>query len=82
MQISALPRDANVSEYLKSVTQQVDSAMVFVQLSHYNGRDFVSVFVGQYATFGEANSALANLPMGLKTHKPMVRTWTKIRQDQ
>lgn len=82
LQISALPRDANVSEYLKSVTQQVDSAMVFVQLSHYNGRDFVSVFVGQYATFGEANSALANLPMGLKTHKPMVRTWTKIRQDQ
>lgn len=82
LQIAALPIDKNVLQYLKIVTQQVDVAMVFVQLSHYNGRDFVSIFAGQYASFSEAHAALVNLPADIKTHKPMVRTWTKIRQDQ
>ena len=43
---------------------------------------FVSVFVGTYASMDEANATLASWPASMKANKPMVRTWTKIRQDQ
>ncbi len=82
VQLAALSPDGNVADYLKFLTQHVDAAMVFAQLTHYNGRDYVSVFVGQYAGVAQANAALAAWPASIKTNKPMVRTWNKIRQDQ
>jgi MSHA biogenesis protein MshM len=82
VQLVALSPDGNVAEYLKFLTQHVDAAMVFAQLTHYNGRDYVSVFVGQYANAAQAHAALAGWPGSIKTNKPMVRTWIKIRQDQ
>lgn len=82
VQLVALSPDGNVADYLKSLVLHVDAAMVFAQLTHYNGRDYVSVFVGQYAGVAQANAALAAWPASIKTNKPMVRTWIKIRQDQ
>ncbi len=82
VQLAALSPDGNVADYLKSLVPHVDAAMVFAQLTHYNGRDYVSVFVGQYAGVAQANAALAAWPASIKTNKPMVRTWIKIRQDQ
>ncbi len=82
LQIATLPRDAKASQYLNFVRHHVDSAVVFAQLTHYNSGDFVSIFVGRYATIGEAYAALAAWPAPLKVNKPMVRTWVKIRQDQ
>jgi len=82
VQIAAIKRDANALNYLNFAAHHVDSAMIFAQLTRYNDRDFVAVFVGQYASAGEATAALAALPDAIKTNKPMVRTWTKIRQDQ
>lgn len=82
VQLAALSPDGNVADYLKSLVQHVDAAMVFAQVTHYNGRDYVSIFVGQYAGVAQANAAMAKLPASIKTNKPMVRTWIKIRQDQ
>lgn len=82
VQLAALSPDGNVAAYLKFVAQHVGAAMVFAKLTHYNGRDYVSVFVGQYATLAQANAALAAWPASIKTNRPMVRTWIKIRQDQ
>lgn len=82
IQIATLPREAAAANYVKTIGQHVGSAMVFAQLTHYNGRDFVSVFVGTYASVGEASTALASWPASIKTNKPMVRTWAKIKQDQ
>ena len=82
VQLVSLSPDGDVTNYLKSLVQHVDAAMVFAQLTHYNGLDYVSVFVGQYTSVAEANAALAAWPASIKTNKPMVRTWNKIRQDQ
>ncbi len=82
IQIAALPRDANVAKYFSFLGHHIDSSIVFAQLTNYNGRDFVSVFVGKYRSASEANTALMALPQPLKTNKPMVRTWVKIKQDQ
>lgn len=82
LQIATLSRDANASQYVNFVRHHIDSAVVFAQLTNYNRRNFVSIFVGRYATIEEAYAALAVLPEPLKVNKPMVRTWVKIRQDQ
>jgi DamX protein len=82
LQIAAIKRDASAVNYLNFAVHHVDSTMIFAQLTRYNERDFVAVFVGQYASAGEANAALAALPDAIKTNKPMVRTWTKIKQEQ
>jgi MSHA biogenesis protein MshM len=82
LQIATLARDSDASTYLNFVGHHVDFAVVYAQLTIYNNRDFVSVFVGRYATIDEAHAALDALPAPLKVNKPIVRTWVKIRQDQ
>ncbi len=82
VQLASLPRDASAPVYLNLVSRHVDSATIFAQLSRYNNREFVSVFVGHFNTVAEARAALAGWPASLKTNKPIVRTWLKIRQDQ
>lgn len=82
VQIASLPREATVGPYLQRVREQVDSDRIYAQLSHYNGKDFVAVFIGNYSSAAQANAALIELPVALKTNKPIVRTWIKIRLDQ
>jgi type II secretory pathway predicted ATPase ExeA len=82
LQIAALPREPTAAAYVKSLSQQVDPKQVYAQLSHYNGKDFIAVFVGSYPSSAKANAALIDLPAPLKANKPIVRTWNKIRQDQ
>ena len=82
IQLAALPRDASVVGYFKLASRHLDSARIFAQLSTYNGRNFVSVYFGDFLSVTEASVALAGLPISLKTNKPIVRTWVKIRQDQ
>lgn len=82
LQIAALPREPAAAAYVRSLVREVDSSQIYVQLSHYNGKGFVAVFIGGYPSFAKANAALNELPAALKAHKPIVRTWTKIRQDQ
>ncbi|MBK6999543.1 MAG: AAA family ATPase [Rhodoferax sp.] len=82
LQVAALPRDASVAKYVKMVGQYVDSKDIFVLQTHYNGHDYVSVFVGRFATLTQANATLADLPAPLKSNKPLIRTWSKIKQDQ
>lgn len=82
LQIAALPRESNAATYIKSLAHQVDANQIYVQLSHYNGKDFVAVFIGSYPSIVKANAALSDLPAVLKANKPIVRTWNKIRQDQ
>ncbi|OYU45886.1 MAG: ATPase [Burkholderiales bacterium PBB4] len=82
LQIAALPREAPVLAYLSTVGQSIDSAQIYAQLSHYNGKDFVAVFIGSYPSATAATAALNTLPAALKANKPIVRTWKKIRQDQ
>ena len=82
VQIAALPREPSAAAFMESLSRQVDPKQIYAQLSHYNGKDFVAVFVGNYPSSAKANAALIDLPAPLKANKPMVLTWNKIRQDQ
>ncbi len=82
LQIAALPREATAATYVQRLAQQIDPALIYTQLSHYNGRDYVAVFVGHYANAAQAQAALADLPVAFKSNNPIPRTWIKIRQDQ
>lgn len=82
LQIAALPREATAATYLKSLAQHIDNDQIYMQLSHYNGKDFIAVFVGSYPTSAQATAAMLELPAALKANRPLVRTWNKIRQDQ
>lgn len=82
VQLAALPRDGNAARYFKLVSQQLDSSLIFAQLSSYNGRNFVSVYYGNFVAASQAQAALVGLPTSFKTNKPIVRTWARIKQDQ
>ena len=82
VQIAAVSRETNALAYLQAVCQAVEDERVYAQLSHYNGKDFIAVFVGWYPNNAKANAALAELPAALKANKPIVRTWVNIKQDQ
>lgn len=82
VQIASLPREPTAAGYLNSLAQQIDKEQLYVQLSHYNGKEFIAVFIGSYPSSAQANAALLELPTSLKANKPLVRTWNKIRQDQ
>ncbi len=82
LQIAAIPRDVSAQGYLTFAGKHVDSSVLYVQYSTYNGRNFVSVYYGNYATIGQATAALAGLPEALKYNKPIIRTWARIKQDQ
>lgn len=82
LQIAAIPREVNALGYFHFVRQHIDPALLYAQYSTYNGRNFVAVFYGSYATMGQATAALAGLPEVLRYNKPIVRTWARIKQDQ
>ena len=82
LQIAAIPRDVSAQGYLTFAAKHVDSSALYAQYSTYNGRNFVSVYYGSYATMGQATAALAGLPEALRYNKPIVRTWARIKQDQ
>lgn len=82
IQVAAIPREVNAMGYLQFAKKHVDDHQLYAQFSTYNGRNFVSVYYGNYGTMAQANAALAGLPEVLKFNKPIVRTWTRIKQDQ
>jgi septal ring-binding cell division protein DamX len=79
--LASLPRDENVTRYVKNAAYLVDAAMIFVQPSVYNGREYISVFYGKFDDMAAAQRAIVGLPVALKSNKPVVRTWTKIKED-
>ena len=81
LQLAAIPPVLSALDYLKLAGRHLDPALVYAQLSTYNGRNFVAVYYGKYDTPDQARTALAALPEVLKTNKPIVRTWAKIKME-
>lgn len=48
--------------------------------SRHIKRDWYNLYYGNYATFSEAQAALANLPLRLKTNYPWVRSFSAIQK--
>ncbi len=78
LQLAAIPRMFSALDYFKFVGQHLDPAQLYAHLTTYSGRNFVSVYFGNYDT---RDQALAALPDVLKVNKPIVRTWAQIKLD-
>jgi len=82
IQLAALPSAIGLNGYLTQVASQLDASKVFVQHSVYKGKTYVSIYFGHYDSHRAAALAIESLPAGLKDNRPLVRTWTKVKQDQ
>lgn len=82
IQLASLPRDAYAINYLKRVSEYKGLPMVFAQLTSYNDKKYIAVFYGDFSTAADANRAIKALPRELRTNRPIIRTWAKIRMDK
>lgn len=80
--LAALPSAVGADSYLAQAAAQLGASTMYAQRSVYKGKTYVSVYLGHFDSYRSAALAIESLPDGLKTNRPMVRTWTKIKQDQ
>ncbi|MBK9237967.1 MAG: AAA family ATPase [Rhodoferax sp.] len=81
IQLAALPGTFGVDAFLAQAAAQLDASQVYARHSVYKGKAYVSVFLGNFESHRSAALVIEGLPAGLKTNRPLVRTWTKIKQD-
>ena len=82
IQLAALHSTTGLDAYLARVAAQVDASQVYAQHSVYKGKAYVSVYFGHFDSHRAAALVIEGLPADLKNNRPLVRTWTKIKQDQ
>lgn len=82
IQLAALPSSTSPDRYMQLATAQLDESMVYAQYSVYKGKAYMSVYFGNFDSFRAASAAMDGLPPALRANRPMVRTWTKIKEDQ
>jgi hypothetical protein len=82
IQLVALKASASPEHYLDLAAKQLDPSKVYAQYSIYNGTTYISVFLGHFETVRAAALAIEELPASLKSNRPLVRSWTKIKQEQ
>ena len=81
IQLAALPGTFGVDAFLAQAAAQLGASQVYARHSVYKGKAYVSVFLGNFESHRSAALVVEGLPAGLKTNRPLVRTWTKIKQD-
>lgn len=81
LQISSLPGESGLMQYIKSIERHIDLSKVFAHNRTYGGKTYVAIYLGDYATESEARSALNHLPKPLKADQPIIRTWTAIAKE-
>jgi len=82
IQLAALHSTSNPERYLTMAAAQLDSSKIYAQHSVYKGNTYVSVYFGNFESIEASTSAIEALPAILKSNRPMVRSWTKIKQEQ
>ncbi len=81
IQMAALPSAVGVEAFLVQAAAQSDASQVYARHSVYKGKTYVSVFLGNFDSYRSAALVIEGLPAGLKSNRPLVRTWDKIKQD-
>lgn len=82
IQLAALPSATKPDRYLDLAAAQLDASKVYAQYSVYNGKTYMSVYSGRFESFQAAALAMDRLPAVLKSNRPLVRSWAKIKQEQ
>ena len=82
-QVSVGFEDASRADpaFLAQAAAQLDASQVYAQHSVYKGKAYVSVFLGNFDSYRSAALVIEGLPGALKSNRPLVRTWNKIKQD-
>lgn len=82
IQLAALHSTASPDRYLGLAAAQLDASKIHAQYSIYNGMTYMSVYFGNFKSFQATALAIDGLPAVLKSNRPLVRSWAKIKQDQ
>jgi type II secretory pathway predicted ATPase ExeA len=80
--LAALSSAVGADSFLAQAAVQLGASTLYAQRSVYKGKTYVSVYLGHFDSYRSAALTIESLPDSLKTNRPLVRTWTKIKQDQ
>lgn len=81
VQLASLSSMDNLPSYVSTIEEYVEPSQIYAHSRTYNGKHVVAVYLGQYPTEQEARDVLRKLPEPLGANQPIIRTWTRIRQE-
>ena len=79
--LAALSSAVGADSFLAQAAAQLGASTMYAQRSVYKGKTYVSVYLGHFDSYRAAAMAIESLPDSLKSNRPLVRTWAKIKQD-
>lgn len=74
IQLMGAANDDQLRRQLTSLVTQLEPSAIYPFRTQVNGKPFVSVLYGSFASKSEALQAVANLPDSLKSYQPQLRT--------
>lgn len=83
VQLVALDSSAGLDYYLRQIEAQLAAAaQIYAQFSDYNGKTYVAVYFGHFASSKDAYQAIESLPLSIRANRPLVRSWAKVKLEQ
>ena len=82
VQLVAMDSSVGLDQYLKQIEAQLAAAQVYAQFSDYNGKTYMAVYVGHFASSKDAYQAIESLPLSIRANRPLVRSWVKVKLEQ
>lgn len=82
IQLVALHSTSAPASFLDLATEQLDSNQIYALHSVYRGKTYMSFYFGNFESINATVLAIETLPTALKSNHPMVRSWSKIKQEQ
>ncbi|MDD5029904.1 MAG: AAA family ATPase [Rhodoferax sp.] len=71
-----------VDRYLAQIAPQFDAHQIYGQFSQYKGRTYMALYAGDFATALDCARAIEALPLSIRSNRPFVRSWVKVKQEQ
>lgn len=82
VQLGAFESAAGLDQYLAGVEKWLDPAHLYAQSSDYKGKTYMAVFFGNFASAADSTRAIETWPSTVRGNRPLVRSWTKVKQEQ
>lgn len=81
IQIMGTENEISLAGYIKEIQSYVEIEDIYVYRTRARRNPSLTVLYGSYESRAEANDALAELPLQLKTYRPLLRTVQGIRAE-
>lgn len=83
VQLVAMDSSAGLDHYLRQIEAQLAAAaQMYAQFSNYNGKTYIAVYFGHFASSKDAYRAIESLPLSIRANRPLVRSWAKVKLEQ